>query len=579
MSHFLPAPTPDAPVLDIDGLAVQYRTAAGTIDAVRDVSLRIERGERVAIVGESGSGKSTTAHAIVQLLATQARIVRGSIRFNGTDLVGAAHKDLRAVRGRRIGLVPQDPTVSLNPVKRIGTQVAEVLVIHGLADRRSAEWAAVEALRRAGLPEPELRAAQYPHELSGGMRQRVLIAIAIIGGPDLIIADEPTSALDVTVQRQILDHIDELAAETGMSVLLITHDLGIAADRADRIVVMSEGVVVEQGTPAEVLGAPSHPYTRALIAAAPSLNAAGDVDRELEPLAEDIRVRVFGGAPGDPFTVRDRPGATTGFDDHATDVLVLNNLVKDFPGPRGSAANRAVDQVSFTVPRGQTFALVGESGSGKTTTARLALRLDDATSGQVLFDGRDITTARGRELRQLRRRIQLVHQNPYASLNPRLTIGQIVTDPLIAHGLGSGAERRARAAELVDVVALPATVLNRRPAELSGGQRQRVAIARALAVNPELLVLDEPVSALDVSIQAQILGLLASLQQSLGLSYLFISHDLAVVRQIAHRVGVMRLGELVEVGDVAEVFRSPQHEYTRALLEAIPGRGTPVATP
>ena len=562
------------PVLDVDSLAVQYRTAAGSIDAVRDVSLRINRGERVAIVGESGSGKSTTAHAIVQLLASKASIVRGSIRFNGTDLVGAGRHDLRAVRGRRIGLVPQDPTVSLNPVKRIGAQVAEVLIIHGLADRRTAEAAAVEALRRAGLPEPELRAAQYPHELSGGMRQRVLIAIAIIGGPDLIIADEPTSALDVTVQRQILDHIDELAAETGMSVLLITHDLGIAADRADRIVVMSEGVVVEQGTPAEVLGSPRHPYTRALINAAPSLNAAGDVDRALEPLAEDIRARVFSGAPGDPFTVRDRPAAASGFDEYAADVLVLNNLVKDFPGPRaaGRSVNRAVADVSFSVPRGQTFALVGESGSGKTTTARLALRLDDATSGQVLFDGRDITTARGRELRELRRRIQLVHQNPYASLNPRQTIGAIITDPLIAHGLGSGAERRARAAELVDVVALPATVLGRRPAELSGGQRQRVAIARALAVNPELLVLDEPVSALDVSIQAQILGLLASLQQSLGLSYLFISHDLAVVRQIAHRVGVMRLGELVEVGAVADVFRSPQHEYTRALLDAIPGR-------
>jgi len=569
------------PVLKIDGLAVQYRTTAGTIDAVRDVSLTINRGERVAIVGESGSGKSTTAHAIVQLLASQAGIVRGSIRFNGADLVGAARKDLRAVRGRRIGLVPQDPTVSLNPVKRIGTQVAEVLIIHGLADRKTAETAAVEALRRAGLPEPELRAAQYPHELSGGMRQRVLIAIAIIGGPDLIIADEPTSALDVTVQRQILDHIDELAAETGMSVLLITHDLGIAADRADRIVVMSEGVVVEQGTPAEVLRAPRHPYTRALINAAPSLNAAGDVDRELTPLAEDIRARVFGGAPGDPFTVRDRAEAATGFDEYAADVLVLTDLVKDFPGPRGAGrnVNRAVANVSFSVPRGQTFALVGESGSGKTTTARLALRLDDATSGQVLFDGRDITTARGRELRELRRRIQLVHQNPYASLNPRLTIGQIITDPLIAHGLGTGPERRARAAELVDVVALPATVLGRRPAELSGGQRQRVAIARALAVNPELLVLDEPVSALDVSIQAQILGLLASLQQSLGLSYLFISHDLAVVRQIAHRVGVMRLGELVEVGDVAEVFRSPTHEYTRALLDAIPGRSTPAVAP
>ncbi|TFB83699.1 ABC transporter ATP-binding protein [Cryobacterium algoricola] len=578
--------TPQEPVLVIEDLAVQYRTPTGVVDAVRTVSLRIERGEKVAIVGESGSGKSTTAHAVVQLLAPAARIARGSIRFGGIDLVHASRGELRAIRGRRIGLVPQDPTVSLNPVTRIGTQVAEVLVIHGLADRRTAAAAAVEALRRAGLPDPELHARQFPHELSGGMRQRVLIAIAIIAGPELIIADEPTSALDVTIQRQILDHIDELAAETGTSVLLITHDLGIAADRADRIIVMNQGVIVEEGTPAEVLGAPKHPYTQALIRAAPSLNALGDVERVLDRLPKETRVRVFGGRAGDPFTVRDRskgPLATdpSGATDEspARTVLVAENLVKDFALPHGGGVAHAVANVSFAVPRGQTFALVGESGSGKTTTARLALRLDDVTSGRVLFDGRDVTDARGRELRDLRRRIQVVHQNPYASLNPRLSIRAIISDPLVAYGLGDRTERRTRAAELVDVVALPSSVLDRRPAELSGGQRQRVAIARALALNPELLVLDEPVSALDVSIQAQILGLLASLQDSLGLSYLFISHDLAVVRQIAHRVGVMRLGELVEVGDVGTVFADPQHEYTRALLDAIPGAGAPVVQP
>jgi len=563
-------------LLEIADLAVKYHTADGTIDAVRSVSLSIGRGEKLAIVGESGSGKSTTAHAIVHLLPTAAETSGGSILFDGLDLATASRAQLRQVRGNRIGLVPQDPTVSLNPVTKIGAQVAETLIVHGLADRKSAAYKAVDALEKAGLPEPELRAQQYPHELSGGMRQRVLIAIAIIASPELIIADEPTSALDVTVQRQILDHIDLLVAETGTSLLLITHDLGVAADRADRIVVMSQGEIVEEGTPDQVLGAPTHPYTRALIAAAPSLNAQGRSEHVLEPLDAEIAGRVFGGGPGEPFVLRDR--AEAGRQPERSElVLSARNLVKDFPLPRasGGGSQRAVDDVSFDIPRGQTFALVGESGSGKSTTARLALRLADVTGGTIELDGRDITHAKGADLRALRRRIQLVHQNPYASLNPRLTIEQIVSDPLVAFGLGSRADRRRRAAELVDVVALPRTALHRKAAELSGGQRQRVAIARALALNPELLVLDEPVSALDVSIQAQILGLLSTLQSSLGLSYLFISHDLAVVRQIAHRVGVMRLGELVETGDVDQVFTASTHPYTRSLLEAIPGSHAP----
>lgn len=578
-------PPTGSPLLEITDLAVTYRTANGVIEAVRSVSLTVNRGEKVAIVGESGSGKSTTAHAIVRLLPASAEVSRGSIRFDGLDLATASPGALRAVRGNRIGLVPQDPTVSLNPVKKIGEQVAEVLLIHGIANRKNAAVLAIEALERAGLSDPRVRAQQYPHELSGGMRQRVLIAIAIIASPELIIADEPTSALDVTVQRQILDHIDVLAAETGTSVVLITHDLGVAADRADRIIVMNQGRIVEHGTPAEVLGSPRHEYTRALIAAAPGLNAHGNAERRGTPLSAEIAERVFSGGPGQPFVVRDRTlpeSDGTPIDGARTaSVLSARNLVKDFPLPRvsGGGTQRAVNDVSFEIPRGRTFALVGESGSGKSTTARLALRLADVTSGAVVLDGTDITAARGKELREIRRRFQLVHQNPYTSLNPRLTIAQIVSDPLTAYGLGSRAERSRRAADLIDVVALPSTVLGRRPAELSGGQRQRVAIARALALNPELLVLDEPVSALDVSIQSQILALLAGLQQSLGLSYLFISHDLAVVRQIAHRVGVMRLGVLVETGDVDEVFDNPRHDYTRTLLDAIPGslrRTTPV---
>jgi peptide/nickel transport system ATP-binding protein len=368
-------------------------------------------------------------------------------------------------------------------------------------------------------------------------------------------------------------------------VVLITHDLGVAADRADRIIVMNQGRIVEQGTPEQVLSHPEHEYTRALIAAAPGLNAHGEVERRLEPLSVAVAERLFSGGPGQPFVARVQHRAAAAGEDvgvaRSEIVLSASNLVKDFALPRvsGGGTQRAVNDVSFEIPRGRTFALVGESGSGKSTTARLALRLTDVTSGTVALDGTDITAVRGSELREIRRRFQLVHQNPYTSLNPRLTISQIVADPLTAYRLGTRAERATRAAELVDIVALPRTVLNRKPAELSGGQRQRVAIARALALNPELLVLDEPVSALDVSIQAQILALLAGLQQSLGLSYLFISHDLAVVRQIAHRVGVMRLGVLVETGEVDDVFGAPQHEYTKTLLAAIPGALTRAAPP
>ncbi|MFK4850343.1 dipeptide ABC transporter ATP-binding protein [Microbacterium sp. ZW T6_19] len=565
------------PLLEIDSLSVAYRTPRGSIDAVREVNLSIGEGETVAVVGESGSGKSTTVHAIIRLLPDAARITRGSIRFEGADLARASGSALRAVRGRRIGFVPQDPTVSLNPVQRIGVQVAEVLRVHGLADRRSSARLAVEALERAGLPDAAVRAQQYPHELSGGMRQRVLIAIAIIADPRLIIADEPTSALDVTVQRQILDHLDELKRERGSSLLLITHDLGVAGDRADRIVVMSQGEIVEQGTPEQVLLTPQHPYTRQLIAAAPSLNARGaGAHREPTPEARRSSL-VLQGRPGDPFA--EREAETAALDALASSVvepvLRVERLVKEFALPGAArGVQRAVDDVSFSIDRGRTLALVGESGSGKTTTARLALRLAEPTSGAVLIDGVDVTGLRGSALRQLRRRIQLVQQNPYAALNPRLSIEAIITDPLRAYRLGTAAQRRRRAAELVDVVTLPSSVLQRRPSELSGGQRQRVAIARALAISPELLVLDEPVSALDVSIQHQILELLSGIQQEFGLSYLFISHDLAVVRQIAHTVGVMQRGRLVESGTADEVFQNPRAEYTRTLLDAIPGRLT-----
>lgn len=539
--------------LEIRGLSVSYRTRGGTVQAVRDVDLDVRPGEVTAVVGESGSGKSTTAHAVLRLLAANGGIDAGTIRFGRHDLVSLSEAELRTVRGARIGLVPQDPSVSLNPVKRIGEQVAEVLRVHGLATRRSAPSEAVGVLERAGLPDAATRARQYPHELSGGMRQRALIAIAIAARPELIIADEPTSALDVTVQRVILDHLQALTEELGTGILLVTHDLGVAADRAQRLVVMSQGRVVEAGVTRDVLADPQHAYTRRLLASAPSLATA----RPRTPVAASA---VAAGTPP---------------------LVELRNVVKEFRLPRAGGASRtlrAVDDVSLTLRRGRTLALVGESGSGKSTTARLLLRLTDASAGRVLFDGADVTAARGAQARQLRRRAQLIYQNPYASLDPRFSIGEVITEPLRAFRVGDRASRLARARELLDRVALPASTLERRPAELSGGQRQRVAIARALALSPDLVVCDEPVSALDVSVQAQVLDLLAELQADTGVAYLFISHDLAVVRQIAHRVAVMRAGRVVETGAPEDLFTRPRHEYTRELLAAIPGGHRPSPT-
>ncbi|GAD34468.1 peptide ABC transporter ATP-binding protein [Microbacterium sp. TS-1] len=534
---------PLTPLLEVDGLSVSYTVDGETRAAVTDVSFSVDRGEVVAIVGESGSGKSTTAHAVIHLLARNARVDAGAIRFDGEDLTGLSSRAWREVRGRRIGLIPQDPGTSLNPVKRVGRQVGEPLVIHGLASRRAADRQAVQLLGLAGIPEPEARAQQFPHQFSGGMRQRALIAAALAAEPQLVIADEPTSALDVTVQKQILDHIDTLADTLGTAVLLITHDLGVAADRADRIVVMQNGGIVEQGPTGAVLADPQHPYTRALIAAAPGLRAAGLRTADVRPAAD----------------VQPAP------------LLEVTGLRKEFALP-GRRRLVAVDDVSFTVGRGETLAVVGESGSGKSTTARLALRLEQPTAGGIRFDGVDLVTAGREQLRSLRRRFQLVYQSPYASLDPRFTIADVVDEPLRAFGIGDRTRRAARVRELLDRVALPADTAGRRPAELSGGQRQRVAIARALATDPDLVVLDEAVSALDVSVQAQILDLLVELQQQLGVSYLFISHDLAVVREISDRVAVMRQGRIVEQGATTTVLTYPREEYTRRLINAIPGR-------
>ncbi|BAH32169.1 dipeptide ABC transporter ATP-binding protein [Rhodococcus erythropolis] len=526
--------TTEDQLLSVTDLQIAY----GAEPAVSGVSFTVGRGEVVAVVGESGSGKSTTAHAILGLLAGSGHVTGGTVEFEGEQIDSYSDRAWQRIRGARIGLVPQDPTTSLNPVTRIGDQVAEVLRIHGLADRRKARLDAVEVLERAGIDRPEIRARQYPHELSGGMRQRVLIGIALVANPALIIADEPTSALDVTVQRRILDHLDERIAESGAAVLLITHDLGVAADRADRILVMQGGRIVESGRTADILDNPRHEYTKKLLDSAPSLSS-GPVDR---PVRQDT-----------------------------SPLLTLTGITKRFNVGRGSSIT-AVNEVSLTVPRGQTVSLVGESGSGKSTTARIAVRLEQADAGTISFDGHDITKVKGGDLRELRRKIQLVYQNPYASLDPKLSVQDIVAEPLRAFKVGGRSQQQSRAAELLDQVALPEQFLSRKPAELSGGQRQRVAIARALALKPDLLVLDEPVSALDVSVQAQILALLDELQRELGLTYLFISHDLAVVRQISDVVGVMQAGRLLEIGTTTEIFDNPRNEYTRTLLDAIPGR-------
>ena len=556
--------TDDAgPLLSVRDLTVSYRTSEGTFTAVEDVAFDVHAGEVVAIVGESGSGKSTSAQAVIGMLARNGTVTSGSITFAGTDLTSQSEQEWQEVRGRQIGLVPQDPIVSLNPVKRIGEQIGEVLRIHRLARRRDAGARAVELLEQAGLSDPAARARQYPHQLSGGMRQRVLIAAAMAAKPKLIIADEPTSALDVTVQRQILDHIEQLTRETGTAMLLITHDLGVAADRSNKIVVMSRGRVVEAGVTEEVLRDPQHTYTRTLLSNAPSMSSAR-LGRSRTVVVEPAAAPVESATPAANWP-----------------LLVVANLSKEFPLPRtasGARTLRAVDSVSFDVHRGQTFSLVGESGSGKSTTARMVLRLETPTSGDVNFDGVEVTALSGRKMREMRRRMQVVYQNPYASLDPRFTVEQIVTEPLVSFGIGSKGERDSKARELIDQVALPAAMLRRLPAELSGGQRQRVAIARALALDPEFVVCDEAVSALDVTVQAQILDLLVRLQEERGLAYLFISHDLAVVRQISDQVGVMRGGQIVESGSVDEIFEDPKEIYTQELLRAIPGRRWSSAT-
>ena len=579
------------PLLKITDLEVTFTTSTGVVPAVRGANLTIYPGQTVAIVGESGSGKSTTAAAVIGLLPGTGKVTGGSIEFDGKELTTMSSKEWIELRGSGIGLVPQDPMSNLNPVLRIGTQVKEALLANNIVPRSEAGERVTELLEQAGLPDGERRAKQYPHEFSGGMRQRVLIAIGLTSRPKLLIADEPTSALDVTVQRRILDHLETLTKEMGTAVLFITHDLGLAAERAEQLVVMHRGRIVESGPALEILQHPQHPYTKRLVSAAPSLASAR---------IESAHAR--------GITHTDEEFTGSAKNASSEEMIRVEHLTKEFHirGAKGEASKLlAVDDVSFTLRRGKTLAVVGESGSGKSTAANMILHLLEPTSGKIFFDGEDTSEYSEAQLFALRRRLQAVFQNPYGSLDPMYSIFRIIEEPLRIHKYGTKAYaaqeverakaagrdpepwavaaleghsesdkklREARVAELLDLVALPRSAMRRYPNELSGGQRQRVAVARALALNPEVIVLDEAVSALDVLVQNQILHLLNDLQAELGLSYLFITHDLAVVRQIADDVVVMEKGRLVEANTTDALFDHPVQDYTRELIEAVPGR-------
>lgn len=547
-------PQGDTPLLEMKDVHISFESSTGTVDAVRGANLTIYPGQSVAIVGESGSGKSTTAMSILGLLPGTGKVTDGTITFNGRDITHLKKKEWQELRGSEIGLVPQDPMSNLNPVWRIGTQISESLKANNVVSKAEAPDRVAELLGEAGLPDAKRRAKQFPHEFSGGMRQRALIAMGLAARPKLLIADEPTSALDVTVQRRILDHLDTLTKDLGTAVLFITHDLGLAAERAQHLVVMHRGRVVESGPSLDILRNPQHPYTQRLVKAAPSLASAR------------IQTAKAAGVDSDEL----KHSSVT----EKEEVIRVENLVKEFDvrGAKGAdKVLRAVDDVNFYIGRGTTTALVGESGSGKSTVANMVLNLLEPTSGKVFYEGKDIAGLKGKALFEMRRKMQVVFQNPYGSLDPMYSIYRVIEEPLALHKVGSGKERQKRVAELLDMVSMPKSTMRRYPNELSGGQRQRIAIARALALGPEVLVLDEAVSALDVLVQDQILQLLAELQEQLKLSYLFITHDLAVVRQCADDVVVMKKGAVVEKGTADQIFASPQQEYTRDLIDSVPG--------
>jgi peptide/nickel transport system ATP-binding protein len=566
------APTgEEQPLLQIRGLEVGFQTQRGLVPAVRGVDLTLYAGQTLAIVGESGSGKSTTAQSIIDLLPGTGKVTAGQILFEGRDLTKLNAKGIQDVRGRLIGYVPQDPMSNLNPVWNIGFQVEEAITANSDLRGKDARRETIKVLKEAGLSDAGDRLKQYPHQFSGGMRQRVLIGIGLSAKPKLLIADEPTSALDVTVQRQILDHLASLTRDYGTSVLFITHDLGLAAERAEQLVVMYKGKIVESGPSQEILANPQHPYTQRLVAAAPSL-ASRRIQSAKHTATDVDHAEIFAEGSLDQTLVARAAERETAAP--AKDLISLSNVSKMYRiRTKGLKYNEllAVNDVSFGIKKGTTTALVGESGSGKSTVAKLILQLEGITSGSIDFDGQDVAGLKGAELLKFRRRVQPVFQDPYGSLDPQYNVGNTIAEPLLAHKVGTPKERQARVRELLDQVSLPWSTRYRYPSELSGGQRQRIAIARALALKPDVLVLDEAVSALDVLVQGQVLNLLTELQTELDLTYLFITHDLAVVRLVADNVSVMRKGQIIESATTDEVFENPKEQYTQDLLAAIPG--------
>jgi peptide/nickel transport system ATP-binding protein len=606
-----------APLLQVEDLHTDIRLKYATVRAVDGVSFSIEAGETLGVVGESGCGKTMTALSIMNLLPTGGHITGGSIKLSGNEITGLSEDALRQVRGNDIGMIFQDPLTSLNPTMTVGKQIAEAVLLHREVSKEQAMDRAAEVLDLVGLPRVKERINEYPHQFSGGMRQRVMIAMALACEPKLLIADEPTTALDVTIQKQILELIDDLRRRLGMAVILVTHDLGVIAGRADRVAVMYAGKIAETTDTTTLFVNPRHPYTEALFHALP--DKAAETRERLYSIpglppdltnppagcrfaprcryaadrcrAEEPNLR--GETPGHEFACfypvgeTERTGLPVAAEAEVTQLaempaasgetlLAVQGLVKDFPVTKGAILQRrvgfvsAVADVSFDIDKGETLGLVGESGCGKTTIGRLVVGLETPTKGSVNFEGKDLARSSARAYRRERRKIQLMFQDSYSSLDPRMRAGTILREPLVVQGIGNRAEQQKRVREILDHVGLPASAVDRYPHEFSGGQRQRLGFARALILSPELIVADEPVSALDVSIQAQVLNLMRELQRELGLTYLFISHDLAVVRYLSNRIGVMYLGKLVEVGPADEVYLTPAHPYTQGLIDSAP---------